>query len=213
VPLAYSFDPETGAFIAAVPVFPSPLELGKFLAPINTTPAAPPATAEHEIALYKQDLGGWIIAPDFRGEVRYSTTDGAQMTVSDIGPLAEVAPDTCDTPRPARWYVWSQNALEWLPDQAAVDEETARRVKDEAQRILDDFARVKGYDSITSLCSYATSTDETYAAEAQYAVTVRDAVWHWVSDYLDALATDGVTEPPPAEAFAALLPPANWPEQ
>lgn len=45
------------------------------------------------------------------------------------------------------------------------------------QQRLDDFVRQRGYDSILSACTYATSVVPRFKAEAQYCVEARDATW------------------------------------
>lgn len=47
----------------------------------------------------------------------------------------------------------------------------------QAQTRLDDFARTKGYDSIMSAATYATSTNAQFKIEGQRAVELRDATW------------------------------------
>lgn len=53
------------------------------------------------------------------------------------------------------------------------------------QRALDNFASIKGYSSIISLCTYATSTNEQYKAEAQYGIDKRDATWKTLYQIID----------------------------
>ena len=45
------------------------------------------------------------------------------------------------------------------------------------QQRLDDFAKTRNYFGILSACTYATSTNATFAAEAQYCVEKRDQTW------------------------------------
>ncbi len=45
------------------------------------------------------------------------------------------------------------------------------------QNMLDAFAKERGYDSIISACSYATSKVEKFAMEANICVDLRDAAW------------------------------------
>ena len=45
------------------------------------------------------------------------------------------------------------------------------------QQRLDAFAKLKDFDGINDACSYATSTNTQWQAEAQTAITARDATW------------------------------------
>lgn len=67
---------------------------------------------------------------------------------------------------------------------------------------LDSVVQDKGYDSIVSCASYATSTDETFRGEAQSAIAWRDAVYRRGYEIL-ADIPEGVTTP---EQVMALLP-------
>lgn len=51
------------------------------------------------------------------------------------------------------------------------------KLMQDAQESLDHFARQKGYDNILTACSYATSTNASFAADGQYCVEKRDATW------------------------------------
>lgn len=67
------------------------------------------------------------------------------------------------------------------------------------QARLDTLAQSWGYDSILSLCSYATSRVPRFAAEAQIGVDWRDETWAAVDQNQNAVTS--------AEALFALLPP------
>ncbi len=82
------------------------------------------------------------------------------------------------------------------------------------QTALDTFARTRGYDGILSACSYAASTDPSFAAEAAYCVSLRDATWRAAYDLLDAIQAGTREIPHNAAAVLEELPvyTAAWPE-
>lgn len=78
------------------------------------------------------------------------------------------------------------------------------------QERLDDFARTRGYDSILSATTYATSAVPAFAADGQRAVELRDSTW--VAAYeLMAEVQSGV-RPIPASLgdIEAHLPALEW---
>ena len=85
------------------------------------------------------------------------------------------------------------------------------RFEEAIQNALDAFARTKGYDNIASACSYANSTNATYAAEAEYCIDLRDRTWQaWY-----AILADGMPSYEEEEDIIADLPIATaaWPEK
>ena len=93
-------------------------------------------------------------------------------------------------------------------------EQTQARYTQVAQNALDAFARTRGYDGIMSACSYASSTDAQFRAEAEYCVTLRDATWRRAYEILDAVIA-GTMELPTEEDFLAMLPvaDAHWQDE
>ena len=92
-----------------------------------------------------------------------------------------------------------------VPSPGEADYKTA------AQNLLDTTAKAKGYDGILSLCTYATSTNTTFAAQGQAGIAWRDAVWAEGYSVL-AQVQAGTMAPPSISAFLALLPAMAWPE-
>lgn len=105
------------------------------------------------------------------------------------------------------WQVVALTAAELQSRDAALYE----GIVDATQVRLDAFARSRGYDSILSACTYATSSVAKFATEGQYCVDARDATW-------DALLTmlaevQAGTRPRPA-GYANIepeLPALVWP--
>lgn len=80
-----------------------------------------------------------------------------------------------------------------------------------AQAYMDETARQRNYDSILSLCTYATSTNPKFALEGQAGVEWRDGVWARCYELLDSVES-GSAAIPTASELIALLPPFSWPE-
>lgn len=77
------------------------------------------------------------------------------------------------------------------------------------QTLLDSTARTRGYDSMLSLCTYASSSNPTFAAEAAAGMDWRDAVWTYAGTMLAAIQS-GARTVPTLEAFLSELPAIGW---
>ena len=67
-------------------------------------------------------------------------------------------------------------------------------VSEAVQKMLDDSAVTRGYDSIISECSYASSTGN-FGKEAQITVNWRDAVWTYIFQVQGDIDSGARTEP------------------
>ena len=77
------------------------------------------------------------------------------------------------------------------------------------QDYMDATVQARGYDSIATACTYATSTDETFAHEGQCCVHWRDKVWRYCYTTLDEVLA-GERDIPTAEELISELPELVW---
>lgn len=91
------------------------------------------------------------------------------------------------------------------PDQAFL------RLQAVVQKRLDEWARERGYESILSLCTYATSTVPKFQAEGQRGVEVRDTCGTFGYSLL-AQVEAGQAPIPSEDELLQMLPPMEWPE-
>lgn len=78
------------------------------------------------------------------------------------------------------------------------------------QGYLDTLARSIGYDSILSLCTYASSTNPVFAAEGQAGVVLRDGCWA-VGHQMEADVIAGLRPLPTLQQVLDELPTVEWP--
>jgi len=98
----------------------------------------------------------------------------------------------------------------WLVEVNAPPSPTIKEYQDAVQAMLDGKAREKNYDGILSLCSYVTSTNPTFAAEAAAGVAGRDAAWSTCYQALLDVQNNLRVAPTVAEMLAE-IPGIVWP--
>lgn len=85
--------------------------------------------------------------------------------------------------------------------------------KARAQEELDTFARARGYDSILSLCSYATDSDPVFSAEGLKGIEVRGKLWAALRKVQEEVFANVRPVPRSYEELRAepgLFPSLNW---
>lgn len=98
-------------------------------------------------------------------------------------------------------------AAQALAEQERIKQELTSAV----QAHLDAKARERNYDGILSLCTYATSTNTTFAAEGQAGVVWRDACWAKCYEAMGEVVA-GTRAVPTAAELIAELPAFTWGE-
>jgi len=79
-----------------------------------------------------------------------------------------------------------------------------------AQERLEEFAQQKGYDSIIYACSYISSSNTTFASEAQLASDVRDNMWMVLSTKLKEIEDGTSALPTTYEELYSIIPTPTW---
>lgn len=109
---------------------------------------------------------------------------------------------------------WSFDGTSFAPPSAPAKtpEEVKNEVTAAVQARLDAFAQSRGYDSIVSACSYATSQHSKYGPEGRYCVSAREQTW----DALFAIEAEVIagTRPMPTGYgdIESELPALVWPQ-
>lgn len=79
------------------------------------------------------------------------------------------------------------------------------------QNRLDGFAHTRGYDSILSACTYATSTVDKFRNEGMYCVEARDQTWETLYTIMSEVESGSRPIPTNYSDIESLLPELIWP--
>lgn len=78
----YNYHPQNGEYLGTTEAKESPREEGVYLIPAHATTIEPPATQEHECAVFNGSE--WELVPDHRGETYYTSWDDEGTTIENL---------------------------------------------------------------------------------------------------------------------------------
>lgn len=163
---------------------------------------------------YMYDTQSWQGRIDNRG-LYWNKFTGQSVNFQDFGPVPTYL---TNIPIPDRWHTWDDATGGWIITPANVEaraqakrDEIKMSVEGRVLAYINDVAATRKYDGIVSLCSYAASTIDKFAAEGQAGIAFRDAVWAKCYE-MEGLVDNGtITEIPTDAELMALLPKMTWP--
>lgn len=122
-----------------------------------------------------------------------------------------------DTPIFTNKNVWEQQwvLIDLDLEQISINQETNRlqvqqSIEQQTQQRLDNFAKTRGYDSITTCCTYAISPNLQFKSEAEYCVSARDATWTTVYQIFKDVEDNLRTLPTSFAEIESELPTLQW---
>jgi len=110
-----------------------------------------------------------------------------------------------------KWTIENLPANQVTANQAAADKALYDSIVSATQVRLDTFAQSRGYDSILSACTYASSSVTKFSTEGQYCVDARDSTWAKLIDILGEITAGTRPRPFGYESIESDLPPLVWP--
>lgn len=121
--------------------------------------------------------------------------------------------NTSQIPEDRRYFSYRINAqgnVEEIKHQKSI-KDIQNEIINKVQDRLDSFARSKGYDSILSACTYATSSIVKFKVEGQYCVDSRDRTWGALYQILEEVQKGARPIPSCYEDIEKGLPVLTWP--
>lgn len=159
----YDWDRSTGELVSASGrvAREDPEDPGRAVVPACSTEDVPPAPGSNQ-AVVRQDNNGnvpayggaWQLIDDFRGTPVYSTSDGAESTLTELGPIPSgytqqvpsASTDRWDgstwQAKPGQFYTWDATNLVWVAMTATEIDSIKQTEAQQAWDALKAFALV-----------------------------------------------------------------------
>lgn len=177
----YHFDKITREYLGESIADKNPLEKGKYLIPLYSTPKKPPAEPKGKKAIFKND---WSLVDNFRGQIVYSTDNQSAKTIKELGKI----PDGYTLLKPATPYHTFKNGA-WFLSKATKVKNHKNYLSSEINTHLNKVAQLKQYDSSESVRTWAGFVNA-YQTEAKRYSDWNAKVWEiWIKKQ-DSLTND-----------------------
>lgn len=153
--------------------------------------------------------------PEFHSLKEVPTLIGKEVVVK-----YELVPHTLDSilhrlffpqPAPGEAPVTEPVAVTYATIPPATVERIVTLTKALVQKRLDDFAALKNYDGILSVCSYGGSNNPMFKAEADVALAARDDSWLALYQYIGGVQAGVIPVPKSFQEIETALPVLTWP--
>ncbi len=143
--------------------------------------------------------------------IKYTNENGQVQLINGVeGVTAKQIAEANNLPN----GTWQEITIEEAQElQKPTTKDLIKLYTNKVQERLDNFARTEGkaYDNMLSACTYASSSNPTFAAEGQYCVEARDNTWATAYQIMNDALT-GQRPIPTWEEIEAELPELAWPE-
>ncbi len=103
-----------------------------------------------------------------------------------------------------------EELLFWQNDGEVILKNIQNKVESELRLLIEAKPRERGYDNIFTLCSYVTSSNSQWQAEANAFISWRDSVFIYAYDILVQVQSQQISAPT-IEEFMLGLPLLEWP--
>lgn len=109
-------------------------------------------------------------------------------------------------------WVQQWHIRELLPEEINTRNESIKQdIIFNVQTRLDEFAKIRGYDNMLSLCTYATDQTTKFSVEGKYGVLVRGQTWAKLYEILEEVNSGTRPMPERYQDIEPLLPILEWP--
>lgn len=133
----YHYDAETFEYIYEGVAVLDPIE-SKALVPAQATTIKPPEFTKAQAAIFDEKAQKWIVKEDHREAVAYSTDDGQQVEIKELGKLPS---NVTLTPRPSEYHSFSKG--KWIIKAADAARKKSNEDKAHNQQVFEQIEQLE----------------------------------------------------------------------